>query len=328
VAKVADFGLSLRMDPSDTHVSGMFQGTMTHMAPEAMLAGKLSRASDVYAYGILLWELYGCGHAFRGVPRALLGHEVAHKHSRPTFSEDCPFDYQLLACRWVVKARPGRWWPSVQGCGGWCLSNEPVVNRMQQLCSLSKLMQPFPPCLPLAHHTLFTQGPFCGLSRYNLGHISVHPACNLTLFCHPPRIPAPLTPPVLSRCWETDPSIRPSFQDILMELRRMRARHKAANPIRGAWRRSRTTLEHSVSGHALAGSDNDLAAAAAAAAAAAEAGGRPPGSPVAAAVERPGRASQQLAGEWDGSRSGEGPGPTAGGLTPAAAAHPVGRSTS
>lgn len=108
VAKVADFGLSLRMDPSDTHVSGMFQGTMTHMAPEAMLAGKLSRASDVYAYGILLWELYGCGHAFRGVPRALLGHEVAHKHSRPTFPEDCPFDYQLLACRWVSAGRVWR----------------------------------------------------------------------------------------------------------------------------------------------------------------------------------------------------------------------------
>lgn len=30
-AKVADFGLSLRIDPGDTHVSNMFQGTMTHM---------------------------------------------------------------------------------------------------------------------------------------------------------------------------------------------------------------------------------------------------------------------------------------------------------
>lgn len=34
------------------------QGTMTHMAPEVLLQGKLSRASDVYAYGGA-WEMCG-----------------------------------------------------------------------------------------------------------------------------------------------------------------------------------------------------------------------------------------------------------------------------
>lgn len=38
---------------------------MTHMAPEVMLRGKLSRQSDVYAFGVLLWELYSGGHAFK-----------------------------------------------------------------------------------------------------------------------------------------------------------------------------------------------------------------------------------------------------------------------
>jgi serine/threonine protein kinase len=31
---------------------------MTHMAPETLMSGQISRASDVYAYGIMLWELY------------------------------------------------------------------------------------------------------------------------------------------------------------------------------------------------------------------------------------------------------------------------------
>lgn len=80
-------------------MSLLLQGTMTHMAPEVMLQGKLSRGSDVYAFGILLWELYSSGHAFKGIPRALLGHEVAHQQRRPQFPEGSPFEYQLLACR-------------------------------------------------------------------------------------------------------------------------------------------------------------------------------------------------------------------------------------
>jgi serine/threonine protein kinase len=37
---------------------------MTHMAPETLMSGQISRASDVYAYGIMLWELYTGGTGF------------------------------------------------------------------------------------------------------------------------------------------------------------------------------------------------------------------------------------------------------------------------
>jgi serine/threonine protein kinase len=77
----------------------VFQGTLSHMAPELLLDGRISKASDVYAFGILLWELLTGGHAFKGVPRALLGHRVAAEGLRPLFEVDAPLDYQLLACR-------------------------------------------------------------------------------------------------------------------------------------------------------------------------------------------------------------------------------------
>ncbi len=46
------------------------------MAPELMLHGHISKRVDVYAFGIMLWELFTGDKAHRGVPRALLPHQV------------------------------------------------------------------------------------------------------------------------------------------------------------------------------------------------------------------------------------------------------------
>ena len=71
IAKVADFGLSVRMDAFATHVSQSFQGTLTHMAPEVMLHGQLGKAADVYAFGVTLWELFTGGQPYQGECRCL-----------------------------------------------------------------------------------------------------------------------------------------------------------------------------------------------------------------------------------------------------------------
>ena len=42
------------------------QGTMSHMAPEALLRGHISKAADVYSFGITLWELFTGCHAYFG----------------------------------------------------------------------------------------------------------------------------------------------------------------------------------------------------------------------------------------------------------------------
>jgi hypothetical protein len=100
---------------------------MTHMAPEILIKGHISKAADVYAYGMVLvsraacaatprqcvvlqrehithththtqhthththghthththrrndvtqWELYTASRVFKGIPRALLGHQI------------------------------------------------------------------------------------------------------------------------------------------------------------------------------------------------------------------------------------------------------------
>lgn len=39
---------------------------MSHMAPEALLRGHISKKADVYSYGITLWELFTGCHAYHG----------------------------------------------------------------------------------------------------------------------------------------------------------------------------------------------------------------------------------------------------------------------
>ncbi|GIL62465.1 hypothetical protein Vafri_16694 [Volvox africanus] len=96
IAKVSDFGLSLRIDNDATHVSNMYQGTTAFMAPELLLHGRVSKASDVYSFGILMWELYTCGEAFKGVPKALLGAKVVDG-LRLDFPPEVPPPYARLA---------------------------------------------------------------------------------------------------------------------------------------------------------------------------------------------------------------------------------------
>ncbi|GAX74261.1 hypothetical protein CEUSTIGMA_g1710.t1 [Chlamydomonas eustigma] len=98
VAKISDFGLSYMLDHSETHVSQWNQGgTMTHMAPELLQKGIQSKAADIYAFGILLWELYTAAVAFKGIPSTMLGFHVVHKDMRPEFPDSTPPTYMQLA---------------------------------------------------------------------------------------------------------------------------------------------------------------------------------------------------------------------------------------
>ena len=54
-SKVSDFGLS-RLLPEHSPKMGSkaeYTGTITHMAPELLQHGAMSRAADVYSFGIL-----------------------------------------------------------------------------------------------------------------------------------------------------------------------------------------------------------------------------------------------------------------------------------
>eukprot|EP00198_Chlamydomonas_reinhardtii_P011336 XP_001700673.1 predicted protein [Chlamydomonas reinhardtii] len=97
-AKVADFGLSFRMEePEATHVTKGQLGSITHMAPEVLVQGRVSKSSDVYAFGILLYELYTGQHAYYDIPPPMLAYHVATAGARPMLPAHCPTAYRALA---------------------------------------------------------------------------------------------------------------------------------------------------------------------------------------------------------------------------------------
>ncbi|KAK3930681.1 Tyrosine-protein kinase CSK [Frankliniella fusca] len=97
VAKVSDFGLA--REESFTQDGGKLPIKWT--APEALKLGKFSNKSDMWSFGILLWEVYSFGRV--PYPRIPLADVVKHvdKGYKMEAPEGCPPEvYQIMSQAW------------------------------------------------------------------------------------------------------------------------------------------------------------------------------------------------------------------------------------
>ncbi|PNW87297.1 hypothetical protein CHLRE_02g117050v5 [Chlamydomonas reinhardtii] len=89
VAKVADFGLSRNLDVR-SKIKTRTYGTISHMPPECLISGIISKATDVFAFGVLLWQMYTGLRPWAGMNHGQIIYNVGMKNVQLLFPPGTP----------------------------------------------------------------------------------------------------------------------------------------------------------------------------------------------------------------------------------------------
>ncbi|DBA92395.1 hypothetical protein WJX77_010293 [Trebouxia sp. C0004] len=93
--------------------------TLSYMPPEVLSHGKMTRAADIYSFGMLMWEMYTGSSVFKGLTVGQVFFAVVYQAQRPAIPEDCPDAFvTLMTSCWSVAPLKG-----------------PLLGRSQRTCS-------------------------------------------------------------------------------------------------------------------------------------------------------------------------------------------------
>jgi serine/threonine protein kinase len=97
VAKIGDWG-SARATLSGSRTMTHGVGTACWLAPEVIKHARSSKFSDVYGYGIVLWELATREEVYQGLETTQIIAKVANESLRPPVPQDCPWKDLMVKC--------------------------------------------------------------------------------------------------------------------------------------------------------------------------------------------------------------------------------------
>ena len=101
--KVTDFGLSKSEDlntaATQSTMGGGAKGTPAYMAPELLDSNTFTEKTDVYAYGMIVFEVLTGDNPWRGLNQMQIMMQVCIKKERPTIDVDAPADLVALMRR-------------------------------------------------------------------------------------------------------------------------------------------------------------------------------------------------------------------------------------
>lgn len=112
--KLFDFGLAKQFDPSKADKDGCYQmtaftGSLRYMAPEVALGKPCNETTDVYSFGLLLYQIIALEAPFYGLTVKSFPKFVFEKGARPKPDAKWPAELSSLMRRcWspTIHARP------------------------------------------------------------------------------------------------------------------------------------------------------------------------------------------------------------------------------
>eukprot|EP00884_Botryococcus_braunii_P016253 jgi/Botrbrau1/3310/Bobra.0048s0007.1 len=106
ICKLADFGLSrILEEEQQTHVMTQTYGTACFMPPELLKSSRLSPATDIYSFSMVMYQIFTLKMPFEGLGIGQVFWAVAVNDQRPEVPSDCPTDFaDLLRSCWASEA--------------------------------------------------------------------------------------------------------------------------------------------------------------------------------------------------------------------------------
>jgi serine/threonine-protein kinase len=108
--KVSDFGLAKVRDASGGVCSGTVRGKPSYMSPEQIAGEPLDGRSDLYAVGVMLWEMLARRPLFAGTMREIVGQVMFRGVAAPSsLRGDVPADLEAIAMKLLARKRDDRY---------------------------------------------------------------------------------------------------------------------------------------------------------------------------------------------------------------------------
>jgi serine/threonine protein kinase len=107
--KLSDFGLAKVRVAGGAARSEVVRGKPSYMAPEQASAGALDGRTDLYAAGVMLWEMLADRPLFTGTPREISAQVMFRDCPRPSqFRAGVPADLEAVAMTLLARERDAR----------------------------------------------------------------------------------------------------------------------------------------------------------------------------------------------------------------------------
>jgi serine/threonine-protein kinase len=136
--KVVDFGIARVLENSRTQ-TGMLIGTFAYMPPEVFNGEHADERSDIFSFGVLLYELFAYKHPFPGDIPASLMQSICLKEPIPLHqvAPDCPPELEAVVHRALVKTVADR----TQSMEDLLLELDPICKGLQEQTSADLVAQ-------------------------------------------------------------------------------------------------------------------------------------------------------------------------------------------